>query len=94
MSINSLDINGSLLSIQALPIVVVAGRFRLHYGDLTDSSGLTNIIDEIRPTEIYNLAAQSNVKVSQNEPISYIQYYTIVDAFYVTNKSEVRDDED
>ena len=42
------------------------GRFRLHYGDLTDSSGLTNIIAEIRPTEIYNLAAQSNVKVCEN----------------------------
>ena len=37
---------------------------RLHYGDMTDSSCLVKIIHDIRPTEIYNLAAQSHVKVS------------------------------
>ena len=36
----------------------------LHYGDLTDSTCLVKIISQIRPTEIYNLAAQSHVKVS------------------------------
>ena len=36
----------------------------LHYGDLTDSSNLTSIISKIIPTEIYNLGAQSHVKVS------------------------------
>lgn len=36
----------------------------LHYGDLTDSSSLVKIISEVRPTEIYNLAAQSHVKIS------------------------------
>lgn len=36
----------------------------LHYGDLTDSSCLVKIIAEVRPTEIYNLGAQSHVKVS------------------------------
>lgn len=36
----------------------------LHYGDLTDSSCLVKIISEVRPTEIYNLGAQSHVKVS------------------------------
>lgn len=40
------------------------GRMKLHYGDMTDSSCLVKIIGEIRPTEIYNLAAQSHVKVS------------------------------
>jgi len=40
----------------------------LHYGDLTDSSGLYNILAKIRPTEIYNLAAQSHVAVSFEEP--------------------------
>ena len=35
----------------------------LHYGDMTDSSCLVKIISEVRPTEIYNLAAQSHVKV-------------------------------
>lgn len=37
---------------------------KLHYGDLTDSMCLVKIISEARPTEIYNLAAQSHVKVS------------------------------
>jgi GDPmannose 4,6-dehydratase len=36
----------------------------LHYGDLTDSTCLVHIISQVRPTEIYNLAAQSHVKVS------------------------------
>ena len=39
-------------------------RFYLHYGDLTDSSNIHRIIDEIRPDEIYNLGAQSHVRVS------------------------------
>lgn len=36
----------------------------LHYADMTDSSSLVKLIGSIRPTEIYNLAAQSHVKVS------------------------------
>ncbi|MFC1895315.1 GDP-mannose 4,6-dehydratase [Thermodesulfobacteriota bacterium] len=40
----------------------------LHYGDLTDSTNLVRIIQEIRPDEIYNLGAQSNVKVSFESP--------------------------
>jgi len=43
-------------------------RIKLHYGDLTDSSSLIRLIQEIRPTEIYNLAAQSHVKVSFEIP--------------------------
>ncbi|MBL4708107.1 MAG: GDP-mannose 4,6-dehydratase [Flavobacteriales bacterium] len=43
-------------------------RFKLHYGDLTDSSNLTRIIQEVQPDEIYNLAAQSHVKVSFETP--------------------------
>src|SRR3984885_13563804 len=39
-------------------------RFRLHYGDLTDGTSLIRIIQEVKPTEIYNLAAQSHVQVS------------------------------
>ena len=42
--------------------------FFLHYGDLTDSSSITNIIQNVRPDEIYNLAAQSHVAVSFEEP--------------------------
>ena len=40
----------------------------LHYGDMTDSSSLIRIIGEVRPSEIYNLAAQSHVKVSFDVP--------------------------
>ncbi len=43
-------------------------RFRLHYGDLTDSTNLIRIIQEVQPDEIYNLAAQSHVKVSFETP--------------------------
>jgi len=43
-------------------------RFFLHYGDMTDSSSLIRVIQLVRPTEIYNLAAQSHVAVSFEEP--------------------------
>ncbi|GAB6045618.1 GDP-mannose 4,6-dehydratase [Caminibacter profundus] len=43
-------------------------NFFLHYGDMTDSMNLTRIIQEVQPDEIYNLAAQSHVAVSFEEP--------------------------
>ena len=43
-------------------------RFILHYGDLTDTSNLVRIIQQTQPEEIYNLAAQSHVKVSFESP--------------------------
>ena len=43
-------------------------RFILHHGDLTDSSSLIRIVQEVQPDEIYNLAAQSHVAVSFEEP--------------------------
>lgn len=43
-------------------------RFFLHHGDLTDSSSLIRIIQQVQPDEIYNLAAQSHVAVSFEEP--------------------------
>src|ERR1051325_10342244 len=43
-------------------------NFKLHYGDLTDSTNLIRIIQETQPDEIYNLAAQSHVKVSFETP--------------------------
>jgi len=51
-------------------------RFFLHYGDLTDTANLIRIIQEVRPDEIYNLAAQSHVKVSFETP----EYTANVDA--------------
>jgi GDPmannose 4,6-dehydratase len=43
-------------------------RFVLHYGDMTDSGGLNRLVKTIRPTEIYNLAAQSHVQISFDQP--------------------------
>ncbi len=43
-------------------------RFFLHYGDLTDSTNLIRIIQEVQPDEIYNLGAQSHVQVSFDTP--------------------------
>src|ERR1700757_4467412 len=43
-------------------------KFTLHYGDLTDSTNLIRLIQEIQPDEIYNLAAMSHVKVSFDTP--------------------------
>ena len=51
-------------------------RMRLHYGDLTDSTNLIRIIQEVKPDEIYNLAAQSHVGVSFETP----EYTTNSDA--------------
>ena len=47
---------------------VTGRRFILHHGDMTDSSSLVRIIQEVQPDEIYNLAAQSHVAVSFEEP--------------------------
>ncbi|MBU1711915.1 MAG: GDP-mannose 4,6-dehydratase, partial [Proteobacteria bacterium] len=43
-------------------------RFFMHYGDMTDATNLIRIIQEIKPDEIYNLAAQSHVQVSFESP--------------------------
>jgi GDPmannose 4,6-dehydratase len=51
-------------------------RFKLHYGDLTDSSNLTRILAEVEPDEVYNLGAQSHVAVSFEAP----EYTADVDA--------------
>src|SRR6185436_1709042 len=43
-------------------------RFILHHGDMTDATVLTRVIQQVRPAEIYNLAAQSHVAVSFEQP--------------------------
>ena len=49
-------------------IDLIYDRIKLHYGDLTDSTNLVRIIQQVRPDEIYNLGAQSHVKVSFEIP--------------------------
>ena len=56
-------------------------NFILHYGDVTDSLSVLNIVEKVRPREIYNLAAQSHVAVSFDIP----EYTTNADA--LGNKS-------
>ncbi|MFW6155277.1 MAG: GDP-mannose 4,6-dehydratase [Planctomycetota bacterium] len=51
-------------------------RLRLHYGDLTDGAGLREIITRVQPDEVFNLGAQSHVRVSFDQPV----YTTQVDA--------------
>src|SRR4029077_15574101 len=53
--------------------------FLMHYGDMTDSTNLIRLVQQIRPTEIYNLAAQSHVAVSFESP----EYTANADAFGV-----------
>ena len=55
---------------------IIDKKLFLHYGDLTDSSNLNRLIDKIKPDEIYNLGAQSHVKVSFEVP----EYTADVDA--------------
>ena len=47
----------------------VFDKLHLHYSDLTDLSSLTRVIQEVKPVEIYNLAAQSHVRISFDQPI-------------------------
>jgi len=47
----------------------VYDKLNLHYADLTDLSSLINVIQKVRPTELYNLAAQSHVRISFDQPV-------------------------
>jgi len=55
---------------------VPGARFKLHYGDLTDTSNIVRIVQEVQPDEVYNLGAQSHVAVSFESP----EYTADVDA--------------
>ncbi|MCK6541070.1 GDP-mannose 4,6-dehydratase [bacterium] len=55
---------------------LIGKRFFLHYGDVTDTSNINRLLEKIQPNEIYNLAAQSHVKVSFEVP----EYTSEVDA--------------
>lgn len=55
---------GRINHLYANPLLHTEGAMKLHYGDLNDSSSLVKLIASIKPTEIYNLGAQSHVKIS------------------------------
>ena len=57
------------------------GKMKLHYGDMTDSSSLVKVISKVQPTEIYNLAAQSHVKVNFVCVVKYEQNIFILIVF-------------
>ena len=59
----------SVSETQAIRVEHITDKITLHYGDITDLSSLIRIIGEVQPNEIYNLAAQSHVRISFDEPI-------------------------
>jgi len=72
-TVHGIKRRASLLNTQRLDHIyqdphVDNARFKLHYGDLSDSSNLTRIIQETQPDEIYNLGAQNHVAVSFESP--------------------------
>jgi GDPmannose 4,6-dehydratase len=60
------------------------GKLVLHHGDMTDSSSLLRVIEQSKPDEVYNLAAQSHVAVSFEEP----EYTTNADALTIARHTE------
>jgi GDPmannose 4,6-dehydratase len=50
-------------------VPAVGDRFQLHYADLADASSLSQIMEQVRPEEVYNLGAQSHVRVSFDQPL-------------------------
>jgi GDPmannose 4,6-dehydratase len=59
----------SVSETQAIRVEHISDKITLHYGDITDLSSLIRIFSEVQPNEIYNLAAQSHVRISFDEPI-------------------------
>ena len=59
---SSVDYRERIAHLEGLP------NFHLHYADLTDSMSMLQVMSEVRPTEVYNLAAQSHVQVSFDSP--------------------------
>jgi GDPmannose 4,6-dehydratase len=65
--------NSSVESQQSRFTDAVRNRINLHYGDLLDQGGLEKLLDQIQPDEIYNLAAQSHVRISFDIPQFTVQ---------------------
>ena len=67
-SVHGLVRRSSTENLQRIQHLVEHDRLTLHYGDLTDGGGLTRLVGDLKPDEVYNLAAQSHVKVSFDIP--------------------------
>lgn len=68
MSVHSSSFNTGRIDAIYRDVPEAGRRFPLHYGDMTDATSLIRLVGEIRPDEIYNLAAQSHVQVSFETP--------------------------
>lgn len=66
--VHGLERRGSLIKTDRLIPLLENKNLHLHYGDMTDSANLIRLMSEIQPDEVYNLAAQSHVKVSFDTP--------------------------
>jgi GDPmannose 4,6-dehydratase len=75
-SVQGIKRRSSSINTSRLDSIYNDKNFKLHYGDMNDSSNLSRIILEVKPDEIYNLAAQSHVQVSFETP----EYTANVDA--------------
>lgn len=74
-------------SIEILTHWIFAGpNMLLHYGDLTDTTNLVYVISQVRPTEIYNLAAQSHVKVSFDMAEYTVCWETATSLFHLSDQ--------
>ena len=69
---------------------VKGARFKLHYGDLSDSTNLIRIVQETQPDEIYNLGAQSHVAVSfeapENGALSILGHHGVGETIRLTHR--------
>lgn len=86
---------GRVEHLQKNPKTHVEGEMKLHYGDMTDFSCLFRLITTIKPNEIYNLAAQSHVKVSFELPeytsnVDALGTLRILEALKVSNLTHVK----
>ncbi len=81
----------SLINTKRIDNIFNNNNFKLHYGDVTDTSSIYNIVKKIKPNEVYNLAAQSHVKVSFEVPlytadVDALGSLRILEAIRSTNK--------
>lgn len=68
----------SFITLDVMFMLLSLPDMKLHYGDLTDSTCLVKIINQVKPTEIYNLGAQSHVKVASSHLLFPVAHMNIL----------------